>query len=48
MSAVTTDLVRYARSLATGSLPDDVVLAAKSCFLDWLGCALGGSRGRFT
>ncbi len=39
----TVDLVRFARSITVGSLPSAVVLVAKSCFLDWLGCALGGS-----
>jgi 2-methylcitrate dehydratase PrpD len=45
---VTTRLVRSARSLAFDDLPDGVVLAAKTCLLDWIGCALAGSREPLT
>jgi 2-methylcitrate dehydratase PrpD len=41
---VTDDLARRARALAFDELPAGVVLAAKTCLLDWLGCALAGSR----
>src|SRR5438876_3842278 len=40
----TATLVRQARSIDFGSLPDEVIVVAKTCILDWLGCALAGSR----
>lgn len=46
--STTAELVRYARAIAAGPLPVDVLLAAKSCFLDWVGCALGGAREPLT
>ncbi len=45
---VTTRLVRRARALAFDDLPDDVVLAAKTCLLDWIGCTLAGSHEPLT
>jgi 2-methylcitrate dehydratase PrpD len=44
----TRDVVRYARAITFDTLPADVILVAKSCLLDWLGCALGGSREPLT
>lgn len=44
MTGATLELVRRARDIGFDRLPSDVVLAAKSCLLDWLGCALAGSR----
>ena len=46
--SVTADLVRRARLVAFDDLPADVVLVAKTCVLDWLGCALAGSREPLT
>lgn len=45
---VTGTLIRKAQGVAFDSLPDDVVLAARTCVLDWLGCALAGSREPLT
>lgn len=41
---LTASIARRARAVGAGALPPDVVLAAKSMLLDWLGCALAGSR----
>ena len=40
----TATLVERARTLSFDDLPADVVLTAKTCLLDWIGCALAGSR----
>jgi 2-methylcitrate dehydratase PrpD len=48
VSGVTHQLIDRARSLAFDDLPRDVVLAAKTCVLDWFGCALAGSREPLT
>jgi 2-methylcitrate dehydratase PrpD len=40
----TRTLVGGARALAFDALPPEAVLVAKTCVLDWLGCALAGSR----
>jgi 2-methylcitrate dehydratase PrpD len=40
---MTRELVRYARAIAFDALPASVILAAKTCVLDWFGCALAGS-----
>jgi 2-methylcitrate dehydratase PrpD len=45
---VTTRLVERARTLSFDALPEHVVLAAKTCLLDWTGCALAGSREPLT
>jgi 2-methylcitrate dehydratase PrpD len=45
---VTSRLVREARGVAFDRLPADVVLSAKTCVLDWLGCATAGSREPLT
>lgn len=42
-TALTTALVRRARSLSFGPALDEATLVAKTCILDWLGCALAGS-----
>ncbi len=41
---VTRRLVQGARATSFDALPPNVVLAARTCLLDWLGCALAGSR----
>ena len=43
---VTLRLVEHARTI--GTLSADVEIAAKTCVLDWLGCALAGSREPLT
>ena len=40
----TTTLVDGARAVAYDALPASTVLVARTCLLDWLGCALAGSR----
>ena len=45
---VTTRLVEHARMLTFDALPEHVALAAKTCLLDWTGCALAGSREPLT
>ena len=45
---VTTRLVRRARALSFDELPERVVLVAKTCLLDWLGCTLAGSSEPLT
>ncbi len=40
---VTGKLVERARAVSFDGLPPDVVIAAKTCLLDWVGCALAGS-----
>lgn len=47
-SGVTADVVRHARGISFADLPGDVVLVAKTCMLDWLACALAGSREPLT
>jgi 2-methylcitrate dehydratase PrpD len=42
--SVTARLAARARGLAFDDLPDAIVLAAKTCLLDWTGCALAGAR----
>jgi 2-methylcitrate dehydratase PrpD len=44
MTSPTSALVGGARALAFEALPPEAVLVAKTCVLDWLGCALAGSR----
>jgi 2-methylcitrate dehydratase PrpD len=44
VSGVTQRLVQQARGIAFDDIPPDVVTVAKTCILDWLGCALAGSR----
>ena len=39
---VTGGLIRSARGVTSGGLPDDVREVARHCLLDWFGCALGG------
>jgi 2-methylcitrate dehydratase PrpD len=46
--SVTERLAAHARALTFEDLPDRVVLVAKTCLLDWLGCALAGSREPLT
>ena len=41
-------LVSHARAIDFDSLQDDVVTVAKTCVLDWLGCAIAGSREPLT
>lgn len=41
-------LVRHAREITFRSLPPEVVTVAKTCVLDWLGCALAGSSEPLT
>jgi 2-methylcitrate dehydratase PrpD len=48
IDGATARLVRNARELSFDRLPDGAVLAAKSCLLDWLGCALAGSHEPLT
>ena len=45
---LTATLVRHARGIDSGRIPPDVVTVAKTCVLDWLGCALAGSREPLT
>jgi 2-methylcitrate dehydratase PrpD len=40
----TARLAQRGRALGFDDMPERVVLAAKTCLLDWLGCALAGSR----
>jgi 2-methylcitrate dehydratase PrpD len=44
----TAALVRHARRIRFDALPPEVVTVAKTCMLDWLGCALAGSREPLT
>jgi len=44
MSELTERLWRNYGTLTFDELPDDVVLVAQQCILDWFGCALAGSR----
>lgn len=46
--SVTHHLADLARVIDFQALPDDAVLAGKTCLLDWLGCALAGSREPLT
>lgn len=41
-NGVTAALVRHARGISFETMPPDAVLAAKTCVLDWIGCALAG------
>jgi 2-methylcitrate dehydratase PrpD len=41
---ITSALATLGAGFRFADLPPDVVLLAKQCFLDWLGCALAGSR----
>ena len=41
-------LVAHARAIDFRTLRPDVVVVAKTCVLDWLGCALAGSREPLT
>ena len=45
---LTAALAAQARGIAFAKLPADVVTVAKTCVLDWLGCALAGSREPLT
>lgn len=47
-SGVTARLVEHARAISFDEIPSEVVLAAKTCVLDWLGCALAGSHEPLT
>ncbi|CAE6844500.1 MmgE/PrpD family protein [Paraburkholderia domus] len=42
--AITRKLARYAAQARYSMLPDNVRLEASRAFLNWMGCALGGSR----
>ena len=44
----TAALVRQTRGIDFDAIPDDAVVVAKTCVLDWLGCALAGSREPLT
>src|SRR5712692_3211121 len=41
---LTSALARHAREISFDAIPTDAVTVAKTCVLDWLGCALAGSR----
>jgi 2-methylcitrate dehydratase PrpD len=45
---ITAALVANARAIRFDAIPADVVTVAKTCVLDWLGCALAGSREPLT
>jgi hypothetical protein len=40
---VTAEIIRRARALRFTDLPDDVVLIAKQCLLDWIGVTVAGA-----
>lgn len=44
MFGSTRKLASFVSSITPDTLPQDVVHQAKRCWLDWLGCALGGSQ----
>lgn len=41
---ISQELARFIKQLNFDNLPDDVVLAAKNAFLDWLGSAAAGAK----
>lgn len=41
---ISRDCVEFALGLRLGDIPDSVLLQARRCLLDWLGCALRGAR----
>lgn len=45
---LTATLIQRLRSIDTAALPGDVQFLARQCLLDWLGCALAGSREPLT
>lgn len=46
--AVTAEIVRRARAVAYDDLPDDVLLLARQCVLDWIAVTVAGSREECT
>ena len=44
---VTGALIRRARGVTAGKLPDEVGEVARHCLLDWFGCALPGWTSRW-
>lgn len=44
MTGTTERLVSLARAIAFDGIPSDAITVARTCLLDWLGCALAGSR----